>query len=206
MKDIFKKNVFAIDSAQPENVWKWEQTVRALRSKIDLESIYILHNNIFFNAIPINWIFYWNFKKSFCLGKVFFWQKKTSEKTKQSVICPSFCGNMPEAQIWKVPFGNPFYLRVRVRVSEFTRESYFLDRTFLFYDTCRGGVVKKVLWVMGIFLLDTSSTSKKLLQNNTGPRAMTDFSQTHRRKTNTEWMNKWVTKVIVEQPQLHRVC
>ena len=39
------------------------------------------------------------FKKLFGLGGVLFLTKKNSAKAKHPRTCPSFCGNMPEAQI-----------------------------------------------------------------------------------------------------------
>ena len=40
-----------------------------------------------------------NFKKGFDLGRVLFLARKKYEKAKHQGICPSFGGNMPEAQV-----------------------------------------------------------------------------------------------------------
>ena len=45
----------------------------------------------------------------------YFWQKKQSEKAKHSRICPSFGGNMPEAQFWQVPFKPPLSILAIMR-------------------------------------------------------------------------------------------
>ena len=55
-------------------------------------------------------IFHRSFKKLVYLGRVLFSAKKISENAKHPGICPSFGGNMPEAQIGKVPFKAPSYL------------------------------------------------------------------------------------------------
>ena len=46
-------------------------------------------------------------KKKFGLARVLFWAKKYSKKAKHPRICPSFGGNMPEAQTEKGLLGPP---------------------------------------------------------------------------------------------------
>ena len=105
------------------------------RSKIVYKSIFFLtYWQLFFknwqhfvsnNCVPKIGLSIWFSKRHLTLVRFIFGKKTNSEKVKQSGICPSFYGNMPEAQIWKVPFRDPFYLWVRVRECEFTGLSSF---------------------------------------------------------------------------------
>ena len=56
MKDILKKKLFLQLILPNQKMYESEsgQLGHLTGSKIDLESIYILHNNNFFNATPIN--------------------------------------------------------------------------------------------------------------------------------------------------------
>ena len=50
------------------------------------------------------------FQKVIQPGGGFIFGKKNSVKVKHPRICPSFGGNMPEAQFWQVPFKAPPYV------------------------------------------------------------------------------------------------